>query len=283
MAKRAEKLMAKRGILTAAIALMMWGCTAPSWATASQSATSPSSSTLTAGFVPNKLGAASTMELGFQIGKSGAEAPPPLIGVEFRLPEGVSLTTSKLGLDICDPATLASAGAAGCKADAVMGYGNAMILAPDAAEALLEPVGLTVLMGPPQNRHTTLLFYASGSSPVIAQTLFSGQMLEESAPFGANLNTAIPLLAGLPGEPDTTVVSMNAGIGSKGVTYYKSVNGVRVGYTPKGIAVPSRCPTGGFPFGATFVFANGSKESASTTSPCPTRGDHALRRRHRSR
>ncbi len=274
--------MARRGILTTAAALAMWGCLAPGLATASQGATSPSSVTLAAGFVPNKLGAASTMELGFRINRPAGETPPPLIGVNFRLPAGVSLTTSELGLDRCDPATLASAGSKGCSPDAVMGYGNALILAPDAAEAVLEPVGLTVLMGPAKSRHTTLLFYANGSSPTIAQALFSSEMLEESGPFGADLNTTIPLMSGLPGEPDTTVVRMYAGIGSKGVTYYRSVHGVRVAYTPKGMIVPSHCPTGGFRFGATLRFADGSTESALTTTPCPSRGGHAPRRRHRS-
>ncbi len=273
--------MTKRGILAAA-ALMACGCLVPDPTAASPTVTSPSSVTLIAGFVPNELEAASTMELGFRIRRPAGEVPPPLTGIEFRLPAGVSLTTSGLGLNICDPATLASAGSEGCKPEAVMGYGNALILVPDAAEALLEPVGLTVLMGPPENRHTTLLFYANGSSPAIAQTLFSGQMLEESGPFGADLDTTIPLMSGLPGEPDATVVRMHAGIGSKGVTYYRSVHGVRVPYTPKGLIVPSHCPTGGFPFGVTLRFADGSTESASTTTPCPTRGGHTPRRGSRS-
>jgi hypothetical protein len=276
-----EKLMVKRatrrGML--AVALVACGCLAPDSTGASPTVASPSSSvTMTAGFVPNKLEAASTMELGFRIRRPAGAVPPPLTGIEFRLPAGVSLTTSGLGLNICDRTTLASAGSEGCEPDVVMGYGNALILVPDAAEALLEPVGLTVLMGPPENRHTTLLFYANGSSPAIAQTVFSGQMLEASGPFGADLDTTIPLMSGLPGEPDTTVVRMHAGIGSKGVTYYKSVHGARVPYTPKGLIVPSHCPTGGFPFGVMLRFADGSTESASTTTPCPTRGGHTRRR-----
>ncbi len=274
MVKRATR----RGMLAAAVAFMGCGCLPPDSIAASPGVTSPSSVTVTAGFVPNQLGAASTMDLGFQIHRPAGETPPPLVGVEFRLPAGVTLTTSELGLDTCDPATLASMGSKGCRPDAVMGYGNALIVAPDAAEPVLEPIGLTVLMGPAKDRHTTLLFYGNGSSPAIAQELFSGEMLEESKLFGADLDTTIPLISGLPGEQDTTVVRMSAGIGSKGVTYYKSVRGVRVAYTPKGLIVPAHCPTGGFPFRATLRFVDGSTESASTRTPCPSRGGHAGRR-----
>ena len=276
----------RRGVLTAVVVLATCCCplssaaaALPSSATASPRLASTSSTTLTAGFSPNTLGAASTMELGFRIHRSAGETPSPLIDAKFRLPAGVSLSTSELGQSSCTPATLAGAGAGGCETDAVMGYGKASIFTPDAAEAVLEPAGITVLMGPAENRHTTLLFYASGDSPVIAQLLFSAQLIEDSAPFGADLDTTIPLTAGLPGEPDAAVVSLSSTIGSKGVTYYKSVHGARVAYTPKGVVVPSQCPAGGFPFGATFRFANGSTESVSITSPCPQHGGHAHSRR----
>ncbi len=280
---RATKWVAKRGLpAAAAAALVACGCLVPDANASSPPVTSPSSVTATAGFAPNKLGAASTLELGFQVRRPAGQIPPPLIGVEFHLAAGVSLTSSELGQESCSPATLASAGSKGCKPDAVMGYGNALILAPDAAEVVREPVGLTVLLGPAKNRHTTLLFYASGDSPTIAQVLFPGELLEESQPFGADLDTTIPLTLGLPGEPETTVVRMYAGIGPKGVTYYKSVHGARVAYTPKGVIVPLHCPAGGFPFGVTLRFADGSTESASTTAPCPARSGQAGSRGHQS-
>ena len=269
----------KRGMLTAAVALMACAWSTPGSAVATRAAAaSPSSTTVTGGFVPDRLGAAATMELGFQIRRPGGAVPPPLVGVNFHLPAEVSLTTSELGLDSCSPTTLAGAGTKGCRADAVMGYGSAEIVTPDAAGPLVEPVRVTVLMGIPENRHTTLLFYASGGLPLIVQQIFSGQLLEGSGSFGADLHATIPLTAGLPGEPDATVVRMQTGIGPKGVTYYKRVHGARVPYTPKGVIVPQRCPAGGFPFGVTLLFADGSSESASATAPCPSHGGHTGRR-----
>jgi hypothetical protein len=268
---------AARGMLAGAVVLAACSYLITGSAAASPQVVSPSFTTLTAAFVPNKLDAPSTMELGFQLHRPAGDTPPPLIGMEFDLPAGVSLTTSELGQETCEPATLASTGPKSCKPDTVMGYGNALIVAPDVAEALLEPIGLTVFQAPAVNRHTTLLFYGNGSTPAIAQELFSGQMLEASGSFGADLDTTLPLLPGLPGEPDTTVMRMYAGIGPKGVTYYKNVHGVRVAYKPQGLTVPSRCPAGGFPFGVRLRFADGSTESASTTTPCPSSGDHARR------
>jgi hypothetical protein len=274
------------GVLVAALALVASGCLAAGSLGAAppakpSSSSSSTTTTLIGGFIPNRLDAPSTMELGFHIHRPPGQTPPPLIGMEFLLPEGVSLTTSELGLELCTSAQLASSGASGCGPNSVMGYGSALIFAPDAAEPVLEPAGVTVFEAPPQDKHTTLLFDASGSSPVITQELFSGEMLDESKPFGANLDTLVPLTPGLPGEPDTTVMHMRTYIGPKGVTYYKIVDGVRIGYTPKGVIVPSTCPPGGFPFGAKFRFADGSTETASTTSPCPSRGSSSRRGRRR--
>lgn len=272
----------KYGLLGVAVTLA--ACfVGPGLAAGSPPIASASGATITAGFSPDRLGAAAAMELGFQLHRSAASKMPILTDIEFHLPAGVSLTSSELGLDSCDSSTLGSSGVGGCQSDAVMGYGNALILAPDAAEALREPARVTVLMGPPTNHHTTLLFYASGDSPVIAQLLFSGLMVEGAGVFGGDLDASLPPTAGLPGEPDTTVLNMTATLGSNSVIYYESVHGRRVAYRPKGVAVPSHCPAGGFPWGAKFTFADGSTESASITTPCPAPGVSARSRRSGSR
>jgi hypothetical protein len=272
--------MIKRGLLAAAAAVLAVSvCTGSGLAMAASAGSPPSTTTFTAGFSPNKLGAYSTIELGFHLYRPGGALPPPLAGVDFLLPAGVSLTTSKLGLDVCQQATVESAGSEGCLPDAVMGYGSATMIAPTAVEGILEPAGITIFEAPPVDRHTTLLFDMSGSSPVITQVVLFGEMLDASDPFGGNLSTAFPITAGLPGEKDVSVLSMRADIGSKGVTYYNDVHGKRVPYTPQGVVIPSRCPAGGFPFQARFQFADGSTESASAKSPCPPPSGRARRRR----
>ena len=259
----------------AAVALAVCGCGGSASAIASQTAPAPSSSTLQAKFAPNKLGAYSTIEVGFHLYRPGGALPPPLTAVDFLLPTGVSLTTSNLGLDDCDQQMVESKGAEGCLADSVMGYGNATMVAPTQVEGVIEPAGLTVFEAPPIERHTTLMFEASGNAPVISEAVILGQMLTASAPYEGNLSTNFPLTPGLPGENDVSVVSMYAAIGPKGVTYYHYIHGQRVPYKPQGVVIPSHCPAGGFPFGAKFQFADGSSESLSTTSPCPhSSGSH---------
>jgi hypothetical protein len=262
----------RRWAAVAVVVLAVCGGMGPGLARAAYAASPPSSTTFAAGFAPNRLGAYSTIELGFHLYRPGGAVPPPLTGVEFLLPEGVSLTTSRLGLDVCEQTTIESAGATGCLPDAVMGYGNALMIAPTAVEGDREPAGVTILQAPPVEHHTTLLFDVSGSSPVISEVVFAGEMLDASGPFGGDLSTTFPLTPGLPGEKDVSVVSMHAGIGSKGVTYYNDVHGKRVPYTPQGVVIPSHCPAGGFPFEARFRFADGSTESASAASRCPSTG-----------
>jgi hypothetical protein len=274
--------MVKRGMF-AAVVLVLGGCLTSGPAGAAPATTSRSSTSISAAFVPDKLGAPATVELGFRLGQSGDGLPRPLVGVDFLMPAGVDLSTSELGLATCDRRTLVSAGAEGCQPEAVMGYGKAVILTPDAVEALVEPVGLTVVMAPPVDRQTTLLFYASGDSPVIAQMEFSGELGESSGVYGPEIGTTIPLIAGLPGEPDARVVRMHSSIGSKRLTYYKRVHGAKVAYTPKGMLVPHDCPVGGFPFAANFEYADGSRETVSTKVPCPSRSRRGHHRGGRSK
>jgi hypothetical protein len=267
--------MTSRRLATVAAAVLVVCCCPVSALAAGVSAVSvPSKTTFTASFIPNKLGVHATMELGFHLYRPGGALPPPVTGIDFLLPSGVTLTSSNLGLDSCGEETVANVGPEGCLPDAVMGYGSALMVAPTAVEGVEESAGVTMLLAPPEDHHTTLLFEMTGSSPVISQIVFGGQLLDASTPFEGNLHTTIPITAGLPGEPAVSVISLRAGLGSKGVTYYKDVHGTRVPYKPQGVVVPSRCPAGGFPFEVRFQFADGSSETASATSPCPQHGGH---------
>lgn len=232
-------------------------------------------------FEPDQLGASSTMLLEFVIATPAGETPSPLVGVSFQLPSGVGVSSSTLGAATCEPATLQEHGLGGCSSNSLMGSGDATASVPIGPGTLDEPVKLTILMAPAVDGHTAMSFYADGSSPVIAQLVFPALLLADSGPFGASLDTSIPLIAGLPGAPDVAILSMQASIGSNGLIYHKRVHGNVVSYVPKGFAVPSRCPSGGFPFAATFTFANGASESASSTAPCPSGGGRRDARKQR--
>jgi len=57
-------------------------------------------------------------------------------------------------------------------------------------------------------------------------------------------------------------------LGPLGLTYYEDIHGKRVGYKPRGILLPRRCPRGGFAFSASFAFLDGSHTAALTSVPC---------------
>ncbi len=242
------------------------------YACSTSSALASSAVKLAAKFEPDQLGANSTILLEFAIATPAGETPSPLVGVSFQLPSGLGVSSSTLGAATCEPAALQEHGLGGCSSNSLMGSGSAMAGVPIGPGTLDEPVKLTILMAPAVNGHTAMSFYASGSSPVIAQLVFPALLLADSGPFGASLDTSIPLIAGLPGAPNVAILSMQASIGSSGLTYHKLVHGNVVSYVPKGFAVPLHCPVGGFPFAATFTFANGASESASSKAPCPLGG-----------
>jgi hypothetical protein len=229
------------------------------------------------GFSPNKLGVSTTILVRFHIGTTSGKLPSPVTNVDLRLPAGVGVGTSTLGLAICSPAVIELQGVEGCSPNSFMGFGRALVKVPIGPEIVEEPVSLTILMGPPSEGHTTMLFDAEGKSPVSATLVFPGVLLRDSWPYGAHLNTVVPLTPSVPGAPDAAVINMQSGIGPRSLIYSKHVNGKIVKYRPIGMAVPETCPKGGFPFSAIFSFQDGSTVTSSSAVPCP--GSHKPRRR----
>lgn len=224
---------------------------------------------LTAGFSPKRLGAGTTVHLGFQIAVPAGQIPPPLTELGVLYPAELGIATSNLGLDDCTAAVLQEAGLAGCPPNSLMGRGSALVDVPFTLGPVLEKVRITLLSGPVQEGHLGLLFFADGESPVIAQLIFPGLILPAQAPFGGILETQLPLVHTVPEGPYATVVSMQTTIGPSHITYYRRAHGRLVGFRPRGILLPSRCPHGGFLFTIHLGFQNGAHAEASTTVPCP--------------
>jgi hypothetical protein len=221
-------------------------------------------------FNPDRFGARTTLEFGFQVHSTiPRRAPLPVTDVDLHLPAGLGLATSTLGLANCDSLALIAGGVAGCPANARIGFGSAIVAVPAAGDPVQETGSLTALVGPPNAEHLEVLFYAEGHSPVFAQLVFPGRLLEDNPPFGGRLDTAIPLIPTWPGGPDVAVTSMTSTIGSRGLTYYRHKHGEIVPFHPRGIAVPRRCPRRGFPFRVDITFTDGTRQTATSTVPCP--------------
>lgn len=220
---------------------------------------------------PEHLGEGTTMDFRFQVLTPRGRVPPPMTAIEFRYPAHFGLLTSGLGLATCTTATLEEIGPEGCPAEAQMGIGSALVEIPIGPEIIRETGHLTAWMAPPQEGKIALSFYAEGTSPILAQLIFPGVVLDAARPFGGRLHTHIPVIPSLPEAPDAAVVRLRATIGPLDVTYYRHSKGRTLGYSPNGIVLPRTCPRGGFPFEAAFAFLDGTHSAAHTTVPCPRR------------
>jgi hypothetical protein len=218
-------------------------------------------------FTPDRLGASTTVTINFTITTANGEAPSPTTEVDFRLPAGMALANSTLGLITCDLTVLETFGETACPPDSVIGKGTAIV----EVGPVNESVQITAFMGRSQAGRTVVLFNAEGFSPIAAQLVFPGRVYDAAPPYGLLLKTVVPITPTVPGGPDAAVVRLDSYIGPRHLTYYRRSHGKRVSYSPDGMSVPLRCPVGGFQFAANFYFQNGSSTSARSVVPCPSR------------
>jgi hypothetical protein len=263
----------RHGTLTAAVtaAATLAACVCSN-ATSALAASATEQASLHASFSPNRLEASTTIAFGFHLQTATGLAPPPLTSVVLHMPAGMDYTHTTLGLSTCQAAALQADGVKGCPPNSRLGSGGAFVEVPFGTGSGHELPEIQAVSGPPSSAgNMVVLFYANGQFPVSAQLVFSGEVLSDTGVFGSQLATTVPLIPSVPNGPDVSIVSVNATIGPAGLTYYHHVHGRLRPFHPVGIGVPERCPRGGFPFSASFVFQDGSTASASTRVPCPPR------------
>jgi hypothetical protein len=262
-----------RALPVAAI-LCIWAYTPASAGAAGTKRTpagAPPAARLTVSFSSERLGAGTTVHLGFRIATPAGRAPTPLSEVEVLYPAELGIGTSSLGLENCSLSRLEADGLAGCPANSLMGYGSALVDVPFESGPVLEHARLTLVSGPVQDGHLGLLFLASGEYPVLAEFIFPGFVLPVGAPFGGALDTKLPPIPSVPGGPDAAVIEMDTTIGPSNITYHERVHGRIVSFHPQGVLLPQSCPRGGFPFVVHLIFQDGTEADASTVVPCSRR------------
>jgi hypothetical protein len=213
---------------------------------------------------PERLGASTTLAFGFQIEAPEGALPAALTQLDVRLPAGMGVDTS--GLATCTEARLEH-GPKRCSPNSRVGTGSVKVQLLLGTVTRPEIAALTVFNGPRKGGHATLVFDAIGKLPIATQFVFVGVIVP--GPQGDSIEATIPLIPVLPNTPDGAIVEMIASLGTRQQTYYRTVGGRRVHFTPKGATLPSSCPVGGFPFSATFGFNDGSSPSAAATVGCP--------------
>jgi len=214
---------------------------------------------------PNRIGASTTISFSFRISAPSHALPPALTLLDVRLPSGMGVDTS--GLATCKRSALLAHGPRGCPSSSQVGSGSVLVEVPLGNVIRPETAALTVFNAPRQHAHTTLLFYAVGRLPIATQLIFQGVIVP--GPLGQLIEASIPLIPTLPEAPDAAIVAMSSTLGTRQLTYYRTVNHRRVRFKPKGATVPSHCPTSGFPFSAGFGFNDASSTTATATAPCP--------------
>jgi hypothetical protein len=228
--------------------------------------------TLHVGFNPERLGQSTTLNLRIQVAPGSEPIPPPLVRAELRYPAGLDVQLSGLGIEACTAATLETAGIQACPVDSIMGEGQAIAEFLIAHHIVREVAAMTAVRTTEQEGHLTMLLYLYDETAVSAQLILNTQLLPAGGPFAGLVNIQIPLLHSLPETPDVSVSEIQLGLGPETLTYTEQVAGKITHYIPEGIALPKRCPRGGFPFAVTLGFAGGSRASATGKVPCP--GQH---------
>lgn len=224
---------------------------------------------LKAGFSPDAAGQSTTIHFGFTVSTA-----TPLESMTLRLPAGMDLATSTLGLEECEPALLVE-GPEACPTDSHLGYGTAFTVAPLRQLGwrfnIDEPVKLTAFYGPPEGERWTVLFYVEGISPVAVERVLVGHLQPGRRPFGEELTVHTPYVVAWNEGPGVALTHFSSTIGPHGLLYTRREHGKTITFTPRGLTVPTQCPSRGFPVQVRFTWWNLPGTTVSRTRvPCPT-------------
>jgi len=226
---------------------------------------------LTAGFARGAtLGAATVLHAELRVDPRRA----PATEVRVYYPASVGLLSSGLGLVACsrpaaDFATVLITGSrlGGCSPNAVIAYGTARanVLLSD-GQVIPEYATVTLLLGEVVNGRIGLVVFVDGVRPFGAKLAYAGELRRASGSFGGALVARLPAIPALAGTATVALTNMRLAIGSRAIVY-RTRGGER--YRPEGVALPSRCPSGGFRFRAEVGFADGGQAAAETVVRCP--------------
>lgn len=228
--------------------------------------------TLRTSFEPDISGASTTLHYAVSISQA-----TPVQTIDLRLPKGLQLATSSLGLAECEPQLLQENGPPACPANSVMGRGTAtgeVVLDSDPPKTFALPAAVLFALGPSEHKPSPKILIMVESSTPFDMIMLTSRLIPQPPPYSYSLQIEAPLLPAWFEGPDIALTRLAATIGPKGVTYYRHEDGITLAYKPRGFSVPSRCPPNGYPFQAIFHFYNGATASTNDRAPCPTHRQH---------
>jgi hypothetical protein len=209
-----------------------------------------------ASFLPNGLGARTALTFAFALHGGEEGIPAPVNRVVMHLPAGLGIDLR--GVATCAHGRLQRLGPAGCPARSLIGRGRAVLEVHAGSQAIPEQASIWAFRAPDRAGHTAVEIFGRGQTPLQEQTISTGVLSADRAPYGSKLTVSIPPIPTVVYEPDASIVSFSLTVGA----------GPRAHATTT-ITVPRRCPAGGFPFAADFAFSDSETASASTRVRCP--------------
>lgn len=218
-------------------------------------------------FIPDKLGAPTTLSATAKFASSTGGVPSPIRANTAYGPAGLEVDVR--GMGTCTAAKLEAVGPSACPTDSRMGYGGGVGLLELAKEIIHEPFTLDFFLGPKENGHLSVLIYVNGDSPVSIQLVLVGKEIYGPKPYGWGLTMEIPPIATLPGASYASVESLHFTFGGSNVAYYKMVHGKRKLVPVRGVVVPKKCSPGGFPYEVLIAFEDGTTDTTRGDFPCP--------------
>lgn len=219
-------------------------------------------------FSPNRPKASTTASYHIAINTNDGKLPEPLTGLDLRMPAGMELMESQLGMATCSANVLLERGVAGCPADSRLGFGRTNVKFDFGQVTNEAHAQITALLGNTPGEGIPILIYAEVLTPVWDSFVFPSRLLGDSRPYGQRLDISLPLIETLPGAPDVQITSITASFGSAHLTYYRRIHGRTTAFKPQGIAVPRQCPFGGFPVAADMSFLDNTSVQARSKVPC---------------
>jgi hypothetical protein len=220
-----------------------------------------------AGFSPAGLGLPTNAFGSATIGSTTGPVPSPIEHVDVFGPAGVTLDLN--GTGVCDRAALERIGAQACPANSRAGFGGGEGIYELGGELVKESYTLDLFLSDNRPGHIALLAYLQGHSPVSIEITFAGRVISGSKPYGLGFSLDVPLIEVLPDASNASATSAFITLGAHNVAYYRKVHGRRKLFHVRGIILPKRCPSGGWPVASRFKFEDGSTVLATRSVPCP--------------
>jgi hypothetical protein len=225
--------------------------------------------TFHASFSPDKLGAPTNLSLTASFLSSTASPPSPVTKFMLYAPAGMEIDVH--GAGTCTATTLEQKGPSGCPADSRAGFGGGVGALELPTGTIHEPYTLDFFFASKASGRLRLLVYASAIAPVAVELVLVASQILAPKPYGLGFSVEVPPVSTIPGAPNASIESAFVSVGGANVAYYESVHGKRTLVHLRGMVVPKRCPSGGFPTEGILDFADGTSLTVNPTIPCPQR------------